>query len=122
MSKLHLAGIIPIAGLNTEFEIATPEVLLPISADFVAVQKSVFECAMAGCSTIWIVANDDLAPIVKAVVGEWTYDPVYFERMSAFSSEHQYTRRTVLGAIHMGGQYFMEHIRLGRWRVKYQVG
>ena len=89
MSKLHLAGIVPVANLKTDFNLPTPEVLAPIGPDFTAVQKSVFECAMAGCNTIWIVANDDLAPIVKNIVGEWTYDPVYFERMSAFSSEQR---------------------------------
>jgi UTP-glucose-1-phosphate uridylyltransferase len=52
--------------------------MLPIQNDFTLIQKSVFECAMAGCSTIWIVANDDLAPLVKKHIGEWVYDPVYF--------------------------------------------
>ena len=44
---------------------------------------------MAGCNTIWIVANDDLAPIVRKVVGEWVYDPVYYKRPSKFSSEER---------------------------------
>jgi hypothetical protein len=84
-----LAGIVPVANLKTDFNLPTPEVLTPVGPDFTAIQKSVFECAMAGCNTIWIVANDDLAPIVRNIVGEWTYDPVYFERMSAFSSEQR---------------------------------
>jgi hypothetical protein len=33
---------------------------------------------MAGCATIWIVANEDTAPVVKHHIGEWVYDPVYF--------------------------------------------
>ena len=89
MSKLHLAGIIPVANLKTDFNLITPEVLMPVGPGFTAIQKSVFECALAGCNTIWIVANDDLAPIVKSVVGEWTHDPVYFQRMHAFSSEQR---------------------------------
>ena len=89
MNKIHLAGLIPVAGLETEFKTDVPEVLLPINPDFVAIQKSVLECALAGCNTIWIVANDDLAPIVRKIVGEWIYDPVYFERMAAFSSEQR---------------------------------
>ena len=75
-AHIHLAGIIPVANLKTDFELATPSVLLPINVGFTAIQKSVFECAMAGCQTIWVVANDDLAPIVKKVIGEWVYDPV----------------------------------------------
>ena len=87
--KLHLAGIIPVANLQTDLNIETPDVLLPIARGFTAIQKSVFECALAGCNTIWIVANDDLAPIVRKVVGEWVYDPVYYSRPSKFSSEER---------------------------------
>ena len=87
--KLHLAGIIPVANLKTDFNLITPDVLTPITAGFTAIQKSVFECAMAGCNTIWIVANDDLAPVVREVVGEWIYDPVYYSRPSRFSSEER---------------------------------
>jgi hypothetical protein len=54
--------------------------MMPVDAGFTAIQKSVFECAIAGCSTIWIVANNDLAPIIRTRVGEWVYDPVYYYR------------------------------------------
>jgi len=87
--KIHLAGIIPIASLKTDFDLKTPDVLSPVNKGFTAIQKSVFECAMAGCSTIWIVANDDLAPIIRKIVGEWVYDPVYFHRPTRFSSEER---------------------------------
>jgi len=89
VSRIHLAGIIPVANLQTDFDLRTPDVLTPINAGFTAIQKSVFECAMAGCNTIWIVANDDLAPLVRKVVGEWVYDPVYFKKPVAFSSEQR---------------------------------
>ena len=89
MSKLHLAGIIPVANAKTDFELPIPDCLMPVAPGFTAIQKSVFECAMAGCNTIWIVANDDLAPIVRKVVGEWVYDPVYYKRPSKFSSEER---------------------------------
>jgi len=81
MNHTHLAGIIPVAGLDTDYDISTPEVLLPVEEGFTAIQKSVYECALGGCQTIWIVANMDLAPIVRKVVGEWTYDPVYYNRL-----------------------------------------
>ena len=86
MSRIHLAGIIPVANIKSDFNLMTPEVLLPINAGLTAIQKSVFECAMAGCNTIWIVANDDLAPIIRKIVGEWVYDPVYYSKMIGFSS------------------------------------
>ena len=88
-TKLHLAGIIPVANLKTDFDIQIPDVLMPIEHGFTAIQKSVFECAIAGCNTIWIVANDDLAPIIRTVVGEWIYDPVYYSKYGRFNSEQR---------------------------------
>tara|TARA_Y100000310_G_scaffold134643_1_gene133569 strand:- start:6411 stop:7283 length:873 start_codon:yes stop_codon:yes gene_type:complete len=77
---VHVAGVIPLANLETEHALDVPSCMLPVNAGFTAIQKSVFECAMAGCQTIWIVANQDLAPIVRKSVGEWVYDPVYYKR------------------------------------------
>ena len=84
-----MAGIIPIANIKTDHDNPMPEILLPIDNGFSAIQKSVYECALAGCSTIWIVANDDMAPIVRHIIGDWIYDPVYFNRMSKFSSHER---------------------------------
>ena len=87
-SKVHLSGIIPLANHKSDLDVGFPHNLLPVSNGFNAIQRSVFECAMAGCDTIWIVANDDMAPIVRNVVGDWVYDPVYFNRsFSTFPSE-----------------------------------
>lgn len=78
--KNHLAGIVPLANFKSDFNLPFPPCLLPVKNDWTLIQQAVLECAMAGCNTIWIVANDDLAPIVKKQVGEWIYDPVYLYR------------------------------------------
>ena len=78
--SLHLSGIIPVANYQVDLEVSFPELLLPVNDGFNLIQKSVHECAMAGCNTIWIVANDDLAPIIRKTVGDWVYDPVYYKR------------------------------------------
>jgi len=90
VSRVHLAGIIPVSGIETDYGVPIPDVMMPVQAGFTAIQKSVHECALAGCNTIWIVANPDLAPIVRKSVGEWVYDPVYYGR-SKFGqgSEHR---------------------------------
>ena len=89
-SHVHTAGIIPVANLQSDIDTPIPHVLLPVSNGLSAIQKSVFECAMAGCSTIWIVANNDLAPIVRKTIGDWVYDPVYYERkFYKFYAEHR---------------------------------
>tara|TARA_B100001094_G_scaffold331383_1_gene399471 strand:- start:346 stop:1230 length:885 start_codon:yes stop_codon:yes gene_type:complete len=87
-SKIHLSGIIPIANHNSEIDVKFPNVLLPLCDGFSAIQRSVFECAMAGCNTIWIVANEDMSPLIRKVIGDWIYDPVYYNRsFSTFPSE-----------------------------------
>jgi hypothetical protein len=89
-NHVHTAGIIPVANLQTDIQTPIPEILLPVNNGFSAIQKSVFECAMAGCNTIWIVANNDLAPIIRKVIGDWIYDPVYYERtFTKFYSDHR---------------------------------
>tara|TARA_B100000131_G_scaffold114933_1_gene111916 strand:+ start:474 stop:1352 length:879 start_codon:yes stop_codon:yes gene_type:complete len=89
-NQVHTAGIIPVANMDCDIDVAFPEILLPVSEGFNAIQKSVHECALAGCNTIWIVANNDLAPIVRKIIGDWVYDPVYYERtFTKFYSEHR---------------------------------
>ena len=85
---VHVAGIIPLANLETNYALDMPVCMLPVNRGFTAIQKSVFECALAGCQTIWVVANEDLAPIIRKTVGEWIYDPVYYNRtLTPFHSE-----------------------------------
>ena len=83
----------PVANIKTDHENPLPEILLPVDNGFSAIQKSVYECAMAGCSTIWIVANDDLIPLVRKTIGEWIYDPVYYARK--FSKFYKEQRKEV---------------------------
>jgi len=77
---VHLAGIIPVAQLETDYESTTPDALTLLAPGYTAIQNAVMACAMAGCKTIWIVANNDLAPAIRKTVGEWVYDPVYYKR------------------------------------------
>jgi hypothetical protein len=35
------------------------------------------------------VANDDLAPVIREIVGDWVYDPVYYHSPAKFSSEQR---------------------------------
>ena len=87
--KIHLSGIIPIANYTTDIDVVFPHMLLPLLNGYNLIQNAVFECSMAGCDTIWIVANDDLAPVIRRTIGDWTYDPVYYKRdfSSKFYSE-----------------------------------
>lgn len=84
----HLAGIVPLANLVSDHQLDVPSCMLPVDAGFTAIQKSIFECAIAGCQTIWVVVNQDYAPIIRKTVGEWVHDPVYYNRtMTTFYKE-----------------------------------
>ncbi len=75
--KKHLAGIIPVSGIKSDFNMPWHESLMPIGPDYLAIERAVAECAYAGCDTIWIVCNDDVTPLIRYQVGEKIQDPVY---------------------------------------------
>ena len=88
--RTHVAGIVPVANIKTDHQNPLPAVLIPVDNGYTAIQKSVYECALAGCRTIWVVANDDMIPLIRKVIGEWIYDPVYYKRdFSKFYSEQR---------------------------------
>ncbi len=131
-AKTHLSGIIPIANNAPTINVSFPPELLPISDGFNLIQRAVFECAMAGCDTIWIVANDDMAPVIRNVIGDWVYDPVYYNRsFSKFPSSvrkevpiyyvgikpKDFNRRdsygwSVLEGVHCA---FMTSVKISKW-------
>lgn len=76
----HLAGIIPVAASAGEFNLPGHDVFMPISPDFSLVEAAVAECSYAGCESIWIVCNDDIAPLLKHKVGDWVEDLYTIEK------------------------------------------
>jgi len=85
--KKQIAGIVPVSGLKSDFNMPWHESLMPIGPNYLAVERAVAECAYAGCNTIWIVCSDDITPLIRYQVGEKIQDPVYnyrhFERNKA---------------------------------------
>lgn len=71
----HLAGIVPIAGQPLDFEMPWEDSLIPIAPDYLAVERAVFQCALAGCETIWIVGHKGTQPLVRKRVGDIIIDP-----------------------------------------------
>lgn len=51
---------------------------MPIAPDYTMIEAAVVEAAMVGCNTIWIVCNDDIAPIIRYRVGDYIQDPIHF--------------------------------------------
>lgn len=132
MSSFHLAGIIPVAGKILDFNMPWHDSLMPISQNYLAVERSVVECAYAGCETIWIVCNDDMQPLIKHRLGEYVQDPVWaFRRYEKFQSNaqkripiyyvpisaHDRGKRDSLGWAALHGMYVSRKIAKGisRW-------
>lgn len=74
----NLVGIIPVSGHETfDFDQPWPNCMMPIAPSYSLLEAAVAECAWAGCKSIWIVINDDIAPFVKKAIGDWCDDPVW---------------------------------------------
>jgi len=69
-----MPGIIPVAGLSAEFGMEWDASLIPVAPDYTALEATVYECLHAGCTSIWIVANDDVAPLLRQRLGEYATD------------------------------------------------
>ena len=76
----NVAGIIPISGWESSFDLPWPDYLQPIREGYLAAERSVYECAIAGCDSIWVVCNDDVAPLLKSRIGDYVLDPKYFKQ------------------------------------------
>ena len=86
----NLAGIVPVAGFDTDIDLPWHHVLMPFDKNKVLIQNSVYTCAMAGCKSIWIICNDDIQPLIKSVVGDQIEDPVYkFRSFAKFANDHK---------------------------------
>jgi hypothetical protein len=77
LKAFHLAGIIPVAGQPLEFNMPWDDCLMPIAPSYLAIERAVYECACAGCETIWIVLHKEAQPLIRHRLGDWIEDPLY---------------------------------------------
>lgn len=81
MINSNMAGIIPISGQNrTDYQFPWHDCLMPIGNDYYAIQKAVYECALVGCKTIWIIGDLRFQPLIKEVVQDWIMDPFTIDK------------------------------------------
>jgi hypothetical protein len=62
---------------------------MPLYKNYSAIHKSILECAMAGCNSIWIIAEKRHIPIIKAVAGNWIEDPVMAQLPTEFKDDYK---------------------------------
>ena len=86
----NVAGVIPLSGWHDSFDFPWPDYLQPLREGFLAVERSVYECAYAGCKTIWVVVDDEWQPVIRERLGEFIPDPATLGKaaFTRFPSEH----------------------------------
>lgn len=83
----HLAGIVPVGGQPLDFQMPWDDSMIPIAPNYLAVERAVFQCALAGCETIWVVAHKGVQPLLRKRVGDIIIDPEStFAHFSNFKS------------------------------------
>jgi len=75
----HLAGIVPVGGQPLNFKMPWHDSLMPIAPNYLAVERAVYQCVLAGCETIWIVGHSGMQPLIRKRVGDTIIDPVYLQ-------------------------------------------
>ena len=78
--SFHLAGIVPVQAQEVLLNMPWHPSLMPIDDGYSLIHRSIVECAYAGCETVWVVCNDDIAPLIKLQVGDYIQDPLYYYR------------------------------------------
>ena len=77
-ANYNLAGIIPVAGQPLEFNMPWHDCFIPIGQDYLAIEKAVLDCAIAGCDTIWLVCPKDMQPLIRYRLGDYIIDPIKY--------------------------------------------
>ena len=72
----HMAGIIPLANFETDFNFMWDDCLMPIGNNLTLIEAAAIRCAWAGCDTIWIAANEGMQMAVKKQLGDFINDPI----------------------------------------------
>jgi len=87
-----LAGVVPIAGEKLDYNFPWHDSMMPIGKNYLAVERSVYECAVVGCESIWIVCHKEMQSLIRHRLGDWISDPATSPGVKAhfvkFPSQH----------------------------------
>jgi hypothetical protein len=73
----NTAGIIPILDDPKKLNLPWIDCLSPVGRDYLAIERAVIECVIAGCDSVWIYTYRNTMPLLRRRVGEWYEDPIY---------------------------------------------
>ena len=68
------------AGQKLDFEFPWHDCCQPVAQNYLAIERAAVECAYAGASSIWIVCNDDMQPLIRHRLGDYLGDPTSLKR------------------------------------------
>ena len=87
----HLAGIIPIASRPAGYEMPWDDCLIPIAPNYMAFENAIYQAAMAGCETLWVVCPQETTPLVRKRIGDYIFDPAFVgaKRFSIAPDKHR---------------------------------
>ncbi len=85
-NDFNLAGIIPVAGQPLDYNFPWHDSLAPVGHNYLAVEKAVFDCAVAGCNTIWLVCPKEMQPLIRYRLGDYILDPIKYFNGAKFGS------------------------------------
>ena len=71
----NLVGIVPVAAQPLDFKFPWHDSLIPIGNNYLAVERSVYECAVAGCESIWVVCHKEMQSLIRHRLGDRICDP-----------------------------------------------
>jgi hypothetical protein len=84
--RFNLVGVIPVDGQPLDFKFPWHDSLISIGHNYLAVEKAVFDCAMAGCDTIWLTCPKDMQPLIRERLGDYIVDPHVYYTTSKFAN------------------------------------
>ncbi len=77
--KTNTVGVIPVSGWPGNLGFSWPDACMPIGGSYTAIERSILECAYAGCTSIWVVCNDDSVSLIKHRIGDYVIDPYCYD-------------------------------------------
>jgi hypothetical protein len=82
---------VPIASRPTGYNLPWDDCLIPIAPNYFAIEFAIFQAAMAGCETIWVICDPTTVPLVRKRIGDFIYDPatVGSKRLSWMPDKHR---------------------------------
>lgn len=77
INSFNMAGIIVISGQQQpDFKFPVHPCLFPVSENYSLIDNAIIECAALGCSSIWIVSDRSIEPLLKYKIKNFVIDPM----------------------------------------------